>query len=91
MRKPRNYSEFVNSNRLKAELDPGKTHTYDLQVYKDDFRFTLSLPPYGEVIEDDFEGLHKRKAFYLMLDDGIIFDWLCEIQRKILKDGSAIL
>lgn len=87
MRRPANYSEFVNSNKLRADLDPGKGHSYDLQVYKDDFRFTLSLPPDGEVIEDDFEGLHKRKAFYLMLDDGVIYDWLCEIQRKILKES----
>lgn len=86
MRKPSNYNEFVNSNKLRAELDPNKSYTYDLQVYKDDFRFTLALPPNGEVIEDDFEGLHKRKAFYLMLDDGVIYDWLCELDRKITED-----
>jgi len=90
MRMPTNYFEFVNSNKLKAELDPGKTHTYDLQVYADDFRFTLSLPPNGEVIEADFEGIHKRKAFYLMLDDGAIYDWLCDIQRKILEESFTI-
>ncbi len=86
MRKPRNYSEFVNSNKLRSNLDPGKGHTYDLRIYKDDFRFTLSLPPNGVVIEDDFEGLHKRKALYLMMDDGVIYDWLCEVQRSILEE-----
>jgi hypothetical protein len=50
----------------------------------------LSLPPNGEVIEDDFEGIHKRKAFYLMLDDGAIYDWLCDIQRKILEESFTI-
>jgi hypothetical protein len=79
------YQESVNHNKIKAELDPRKTHTYDLQIYKDDFRFTLSLPPNGEVIEDDFEGLIKRKAFYMMLENGEIYDWICEIQYKILK------
>lgn len=89
MRKPANYSEFVNSNKLRADLDQGKGHTYDLRVYKDDFRFTLSIPPTGEVIEDDFDGLHKRKAFYQMLDDGAIYEWLCEVHSKILKESYA--
>ncbi|MDX2362213.1 MAG: hypothetical protein QNK23_15500 [Crocinitomicaceae bacterium] len=86
MRKPSNYSEFVNSNKLRSEFDSGKGHTYDLRVYKDDFRFTLSIPPDGEVIEDDFGGLHRRKAFYLMLDHGEVFDWLCDVHQKILTE-----
>jgi len=68
----------------------GKHTRYDLQVYADDFRFTLSLPANGEVIEDDFECIHKRKAFYLMLDDGAIYDWLCDTQRQIHEESFTM-
>jgi hypothetical protein len=87
MRKPANYEEFVNSTRLKSELNPFKSYGYDLQVFEDDFRFTLALPP-GVIIEDDFEGLYRRRPLYEQLEEGEIFNWLCEVHRAIMEEQN---
>lgn len=86
MRKPANYKEFVNSTRLKSELNPYKSYGYDLQIFEDDFRFILTIPP-GHLIEDDFDGLYKRSALYQFMEDGEIYDWLVEIHRSIIADS----
>ena len=86
MRRPINYKQFVHSNHLRSNLDTRKAYTYDLQVYDDDFRFTLAIPPTGEIIEDNFDGLYKRKGLYLQLENGEIYDWLCEVHASIQDD-----
>jgi len=80
------YKKFVRSNQLKSDHDVRRSYTYDLQVFEDDFRFTLSIPPTGELIEDDFDGLHKRKSLYQKLDGGEIYKWLCEVHESIQDD-----
>ena len=83
-----NYKKFVATNKQKASDNPQKGHTYDLQVYKDDFRFTLAIPPTGEVIEDNFKGIYTRKALYLSLEDGEIFEWLDELYQTIQAEEN---
>lgn len=87
MSKPITYDEFVTRNRKLAEIDPDKHFHYDLQVFKDDYRFTLAVPP-GVIIEDDFEGLYMRWPLYMQMEDGEIFRWLCEVHRTIMMDPN---
>ena len=84
---PLNYQEFVESNSRRAEIDPKRCFHYDLQVYEDDFRFTLAIPP-GVIIEDDFDGLYRRSPLYEQLEEGEIFKWLCEVHRTIVEGQS---
>lgn len=80
------YQEFVNRNILKTDNDKRKSYQYEIQVYDDNFRFTLAIPP-GGIIEDDFDGLYKRKALYEALeDDGEIYNWLKEVHESILQN-----
>ena len=84
------YKKFITNNKQKASNNPNKGHTYDLQVYKDDFRFTLALPPTGEIIEDDWDGIYKRKAMYQALEyDGEIFNWLEEVHQSIQAEETS--
>jgi|GEM_PF-3559846 len=89
MNRSNDYKKFVKSNQLKSDLDVRRSYSYDLQIY-DDFRFTLSIPPTGGIIEDDFGGLHKRKSLYQKLDGGEIYAWLCEVHRSILDEQNQV-
>lgn len=87
MSNPITYEEFVSSNKKRAEKDPKKHFHYDLQIYDDDFRFTLAVPP-GVIIEDDFLGLYRRRPLYDQLEEGEIFNWLCVVHRTIMVDPN---
>jgi hypothetical protein len=90
MYKEMSYEEFVERNRLNAQTNPRKKISYDLQVFEDDNRFTLAIPPLGELIQDDFNGMYKREALYISLEnDGEIFKWLCEVHTSILVEDSV--
>jgi hypothetical protein len=91
MRQPTNHLEFVSSNKLRSDLNPQESYTYDLQVYADEFRFTLSIAPKGEVIGDDFEGVYKRKPLYQLIENGEIYDWLCEEHKSILEESFTMM
>ena len=79
------YEEFTSSNRERAAQDPRRHFHYDLQIFEDDFRFTLAVPP-GVIIEDDFEGIYKRWPLYQQMEkDGEILKWLCEVHRRIVE------
>jgi len=83
------YKRFITNNKQQASDNPQKRYTYDLQVYKDDFRFTLAIPPTGELVEDDFNGMYKRKALYQALEDEEeIFNWLEEVHQSILTENN---
>lgn len=83
------YKKFIANNKQQASDNPNKGHTYDLQVYKDEFRFTLAIPPTGAIIEDDFCRIYKRKALYQALEGhGEIFNWLEEVHQSIQAEDK---
>jgi len=82
----KNYEQFVKNNRLKAKSNKRRRYSYDLQVFEDDNRFTLGIPPTGELIEDNFVDLSKREALYKSLEGGEIYNWLCEVRESIQDD-----
>ena len=82
------YVSFVIDSKNHAANDHRKSYHYDLKLFEDNFRFTLAMPPTGQIIEDDFEGLYKRKQLYQNLEDGEIYDWLVEFHESILDEQN---
>lgn len=83
------YRLFVKRNKERIEQNKQSSYTYDLQIFDDDSRFTLSLPPTTHLIEDDFNNFHKRKGLYISLEKGEVFDWLCEVHQEIIESQET--
>jgi hypothetical protein len=77
------YIQFVDDSRDKFWNNTRHAYTYDLQIYGDDNHFVLWLPDSLDFIEDDFKSMHRRKAIFETLEQGEIWEWLCEVHEEI--------
>lgn len=79
------YIQFLADSREKFWNSPMRAYIYDMQIYTDDLHFVLWLPDSLNYLEDDFNSMHKRKVIYETLEQGEIWEWLCEVHEEILE------